>query len=179
MKQKTININLFDVQSIQKALEELRRYELDLRSRCERLCERLAEEGIKVAKASIGDSGYGKSITITSKISPEEAGCQAIIMATGKTVKAEDGRDFNLLLAVEFGAGIKYNPVANPMASELGYGVGTFPGQTHAFDPKGWYYLGSDGQWHHSYGVKATMPMYKAMVAIKEKLDAVVKEVFG
>ena len=81
-------------------------------------------------------------------------------------------------MAVEFGAGIYYNKSNSIIANKFGMGIGTFPGQTHAFDSNGWYYLGDDGEWHHSYGVKATMPMYKAGTEIRKNIDKVVREVF-
>ena len=179
MAKQTIKINLFDSKSLQSAIKQIQQYRDDLPRKCELLCQRLAESGVQVAKTAIAESPQGKTITLTTDIRPEKAGCKAILMATGNTVTSSDGRSFNLLLAVEFGAGIKYNATANPKASEFGMGVGTFPDQTHAFDPNGWYYLGDDGEWHHSYGVKATMPMYQAGVEIRRQILAVAKEVFG
>lgn len=83
----------------------------------------------------------------------------------------------NTLLLVEFGAGIHFNATANPKASEMGMGVGTFPDQTHAFED-GWYYLNEDNRWVYTHGTKATMPMYNAMKAIREQYVTVAKEVF-
>lgn len=180
MAKKTLKINLFDGgKSLKEAISYIEQYRADLPRKCELLCRRLAESGMQVAKTAIAESPQGKTITLTTDIRPEKAGCKAILMATGKTVTSSDGRGFNLLLAVEFGAGVKYNATANPKASEFGMGVGTFPDQTHAFDPNGWYYLGDDGEWHHSYGVRATMPMYKASMEIQRNIKEIAKEVFG
>lgn len=176
---KKIIVDIFNSKSINRAIKQIQRYRDDLPKKCEELCRRLAESGVQVAKTAISESPQGKTITLTTDIRPEKAGCKAILMATGKTVTSSDGRSFNLLLAVEFGAGIKYNAKSNPKASEFGMGVGTFPDQTHAFDPNGWYYLGDDGEWHHSYGAKAAMPMYKAGVEIRRQILAIAKEVFG
>lgn len=179
MAKRTIKIDLFDRKSLQKAIDEINRYKNDLPRKCDLFVRRLTESGMRVAETAIAESPQGKTITLTTDIRPEKAGCKAILMATGKTVTSSDGRSFSLLLAVEFGAGIKYNATANPKASEFGMGVGTFPNQTHAFDPNGWYYLGDDGEWHHSYGVKATMPMYKASMEIQRNIKEIAKEVFG
>lgn len=82
-------------------------------------------------------------------------------------------------LFIEFGAGIRYNKGAShPLAGQFGYGVGTYPNQTHAFNEKGWSYEGEDGRWHHSYGTKATMPMYTAGVSMREQLITIAKEVY-
>lgn len=179
MAKRTIKIDLFDSKSLQSAIKQIQQYRDDLPRKCDLFVRRLTESGMRVAETAIAESPQGKTITLTTDIRPEKAGCKAILMATGKTVTSSDGRSFSLLLAVEFGAGIKYNATANPKASEFGMGVGTFPDQTHAFDPNGWYYLGDDGEWHHSYGVKATMPFYKAMLEIRKNVDKAVKEVFG
>ena len=58
-------------------------------------------------------------------------------------------------------------------------GVGTFPDQTHAFQDQGWYYMDVSGEWHHSYGVKATMPMYNADIEMILNLRKIAKEVFS
>ena len=118
-------------------------------------------------------------MTLKSDKTEEEMGCKAVLIATGK-VKYPEGREpFNLLFAIEFGSGVRYNSIPNPKAGELGFGVGSYPGQTHAADPNGWYYFGDDGKWHHSYGIKATMPMYNASLEMIKSVSEVAREVFG
>ena len=61
---------------------------------------------------------------------------------------------------IEFGSGLRaQNPKNIP-----GVGTGTFPGQTHASDPNGWWYMDLEGNWNHSYGITPQMPMYKASI---------------
>lgn len=178
MARKTINIDLFDGESLEQAIKQIERYRDDLPRKCQEICRRLAEEGVRVADAAINSVPIGKTITLTTDINPSKMGCKAIMKMTGRETRTEDGRIFFSVLAIEFGAGIYYNPTANPKSSEFGMGVGTFPGQTHAFQD-GWYYLGNDGEWHYSHGIQASMPMYKASVEMKQKIDTIVKEVFG
>lgn len=179
MARRNIEINLFNPNSLKSAIQEIKKYRNDLPNKCEEICRKLSDIGMNTALSSINEVPQGKVITLKADIKPSSTGCKAILIATGKTVRSSDGRSFNLLFAIEFGAGIKYNSTSNPKSSEFGMGVGTFPGQTHAFDKNGWWYLGEDGEWHHSYGVKATMPMYKASLEIYKNVDKVVKEVFG
>ena len=179
MARKTIKIDLFDGKSLQQAIKQIEQYRDDLPRKCQEICRRLAEEGVRVADAAINSVPIGKTITLTTDINPSKMGCQAIMKMTGRETRTEDGRIFYTALAIEFGAGIRYNSTANPKASEFGMGVGTFPGQTHAENPEGWYYLDSNGEWKHSYGVQASMPMYKAGVSLRQKIDSIVKEVFG
>ena len=83
------------------------------------------------------------------------------------------------MLAIEFGAGIHYNPTPNPLvSSEFPYGVGTFPGQTHAYQDMWWYWDEDNQEWRPTHGVKATMPMYKASEEMKNNILKIAKDVF-
>ena len=176
MHVKQIKIELSQ-SSIQNAIKELRQYQQDLNRKCELFCLRLTELGQTTAEARINESPLGKYVTVTTNIQPEKTGCKAMLIATGAT-KSTDYGDVNTLLLIEFGAGIHYNPVDNPKAGELGFGVGTFPGQTHAFED-GWWYPGDDGEWHYTHGTKATMPMYGAFTEMLLNIRKIAKEVFG
>lgn len=178
MGKKTITVNLFDSKSIQNAIKQIEQYRDDLHRKCQEICRRLCEIGQQTALVAIHESPQGKTVTLRVDISPSKMGCRAMLIGTGKTVTDEKGRTFSLLFGIEFGSGIRYNPTENPLASDFGMGVGTFPDQVHAFDRDGWMYLDKNGNWKHSYGVKATMPMYKAMVEIRRNLDTVIREVF-
>ena len=179
MARKTIKIDLFDGKSLQQAIKQIEAYRDDLPRKCQEICRRLCEIGNQTALVNIQESPQGRAVTLRTDIDPSQIGCKAMIIGTGKTVTDDKGRTYNLLLGIEFGSGIRLNPTANPLASEFGMGVGTFPDQTHALDPGGWYYLDKDGNWKHSYGVKATMPFYKAMTDIHRNVNKVVKDVFG
>jgi hypothetical protein len=167
----------FSSKGIQDIINQLEQYKVDLHQKAELLCQRLAEAGQTVALQSISESPLGKTITLRVEMEPRNNGCKAILVATGQT-KSNDYGTINTLLLVEFGSGIRYNHSENPKAPEFGMGVGTFPGQKWAFDKSGWWYLGEDDKWHHTYGVKSTMPMYNASVAIRTQAEAIAKEVF-
>lgn len=162
---------------IQNIINQLQDYKQDLHRKAELLCQRLAEVGLTVAQTKIGESPLGKTISLRIDMEPSKAGCKAMLIASGQT-KSNDYGTVNTLLLVEFGAGVFYNPSDNPKAGEMGYGIGTFPGQIHAFED-GWYYWGEDEKWHYTHGVKATMPMYSASVAIREQVASIAKEVFS
>lgn len=162
---------------IQNIINQLQDYKQDLHRKAELLCQRLAEDGLTVAQAKVGESPLGKTISLRIDMEPSKAGCKAMLIASGQT-KSNDYGTVSTLLLVEFGAGVFYNPSDNPKAGEMGYGIGTFPGQIHAFED-GWYYWGEDEKWHYTHGVKATMPMYSASVAIREQVASIAKEVFS
>ena len=110
------------------------------------------------------------------------------------TIVENDDTHFTLmassraLIFFEFGAGI--NGGGHPQAGGFGFGPGTYPGQTHALDPNGWYYPTDDpalivahtkdGQGlGHSYGNPPRMPFYYAKEKMKQDLLTVAREVFA
>lgn len=166
--------------SIKKAIQDLEQYKKDLNRKIEIFTEKLAKRGEKVALQRINESPLRRSITLRSEKKSSETGCKVILIATGEIKQSGDYPPFNTLLAIEFGSGIHYNPVPNPNEADFGLGVGTFPGQTNAFNKDGWwFYDEKKDEWIHSYGVKATMPMYRATVEMINTYKEVAKEVFG
>ena len=173
----------FSPEGMQKAIKAIEDYQEDIKEKCKELCRRLSNEGMIIASANILESTLGNTVSLKSSIDETQAGCKAILTAVGKSYTSESEskgtRTVNTLLLIEFGAGIHYNKEANPKAQDFGMGVGTFPNQTHAFNENGWFFLGSDNKWHHSYGVKATMPMFRTAEELKEKVQEIAREVFG
>ncbi len=135
-----------------------------------------------MAQAHIGDSGFGKYIRLASEITPEQAGCRAVlymedtskIVSEWQTLEGVKRATVSPMLMLEFGSGLK---AENP-ANIPGVGTGTFPGQTHAENPGGWWYMDLDGVWHHSNGVSARMPMYFAGKEMRAKIVSIAREVF-
>lgn len=179
MAKKVISCSL-SRNSIKAAIKELEAYRDSLQGKCEEFVRRLCEVGEPVALARVAQSPLGKTVVIKSEITPEESGCKAALYMTGGMNQPEGREPFYFALAIEFGAGIYYNRGAkNPKADELGFGVGTYPGQVHAFDNV-WYYWDEGAQaWKPSHGVKATMPMYSAWAEMKANVETIAKEVFG
>ena len=169
---KTISAEL-SVSGINRIINELHEYRVNINKANERFVQRLMEEGFEIATASIYESlptiDRDKPIGNLEIISDERGEITSCALQfTGEQV-----------LFIEFGAGIRYNEGNNnPLASQFGYGVGTYPQQTHAFDRKGWNYYGNDNHFHHSYGTKATMPMYNASQEIRKRLIEIAKEVY-
>lgn len=136
-----------------------------------------------MAQAHIGGSGFGKYIRLASEITPEQAGCRAVlymedtskIVSEWQTLEGVKRATVSPMLMLEFGSGLK---AKNP-ANIPGVGTGTFPGQTHAENPSGWWYMDLNGVWHHSSGVSAKMPMYFAGKEMRAKIVSIAREVFG
>ena len=166
------------IESLKKQLLD---YKRNLNDKCIQFIQRLSDEGIVVARQNVG--GFGKYITFSTTITAENGGYHGIMLATNtgiitSTWKTQDGEkstDVSPLLMVEFGSGLK---AKNPMGVQ-GVGTGTFPGQTHASDPNGWWYMDLDGVWHHSYGIEPKMPMYKASLEMHKNIARIAREVFS
>lgn len=178
MAKKTLKAGL-SISEIRRLQDNLRKYQNELVRKCKELCEELSDIGINVMQAQIGESPLGKYVTVKTDITEEKAGCKAILTAIGETKVQEGYAPFNTLLAIEFGAGIYHNKIPNPNASEFGLGVGTFPGQTHAFEDYWFYWNEEQQKWLPTHGVKATMPMYKASMEIQKEIVNKAKEIFG
>lgn len=141
----------------------------------------LAEYGILVAEENTGN--FGSKILFSLDTDPQEDGCSMLIRAVDsskiysvwQTKEGVATAEVSPLLMAEFGSG-RY--AENPKNIE-GVGRGTFPGQTHAFDKEGWYWLGVDNVWHHSAGITPKMPMYKASQEMYGIASKIASEVFG
>ncbi len=179
---KKISFGL-SVREVQNAIKEIKAYQNDLNRKCEELCRRLTVEGIAIAQVHIGSSGFGKYIRLASEIAPQRAGCRAVlymedtvkVTSEWRTKEGTRSATVSPMLMLEFGSGLK---AQNP-AGVSGVGTGTFPEQTHAEDPSGWWYMDLSGEWHHSTGVSPKMPMYFAGKEMREKIVTVAKEVFA
>ena len=169
------------VKGIEALKSQLLQHKDSLPIKCEKLVYRLSQSGVTVSQTKIGESPLGKYVTVTTNISSDKMGCKGILLAKGAVKEQEGYAPFSVLLAIEFGAGVHYNPTPNPLiGSEFPYGVGTYPGQVHAFQSEGWMYWDEKAQeWRHTYGVKATMPLYNADMEIIQNVVKIAKEVFG
>lgn len=161
----------------QEGMEEyanlIRNYRTNISRLNDKFARRLAEEGFDVASMSIQSSthyDHDKPVG-TLEIHREETGevSSCTLTFTGEQV-----------LFIEFGAGFYWNDkvIQTSWAEQFGYGVGTYPGQTHANDEKGWSYFGEDDRWHHTRGTEATMPMFNAKQTMRERFVQIAREVY-
>lgn len=168
------------VKELENLKNELKNYKSEIVKNTEIMVSRLLQSGVAVSQANISESPLGKYVTVTTNISANKMGCKGVLLAKG-AVKEQDGyAPFSILLAIEFGAGVHFNPTPNPIiSSEFPYGVGTFPGQTHAYEDMWWYWDENTQEWKPTHGVKATMPMYNADMEIIQNVEKIAREVFG
>lgn len=170
---RTIQAEL-SVSGINRLIGELKNYQSSIVKANELFVKRLVDEGYEVASASVIEA-----LPTIDRDKP--IGTLDILTdASGEIASLTLQFSGEQALFIEFGSGIKYNDEGkgNPWSSQYGYGVGTYPGQTHARDENGWDYYGEDGRFHHSYGTKATMPMYNASTKMRRDIIRIAKEVF-
>ena len=168
------------VKGIDNLIREIQKYKDDLPNKCKKLVSELLQKGVDVSKARISDSPLGKYVTVTTNISSEKMGCKGILLAKGAVKEQEGYAPFSILLAIEFGSGVHFNPTPNPLiGSKFPYGVGTYPGQTHAHQDTWFYWDENTQEWKPTHGVKATMPMYNADMEIIQNVVKYAKEVFA
>lgn len=166
---KKIDMTL-SIKSINNAINELKAYKQELIAKNEIFVRRLAELGLNVVDMKVRQS-RGDSEDATSK---------AQFNSMGELMMAEIHLSGDDVLFIEFGAGIYYNQGnQHPLANQFGYGVGTYPGQTHAYNDF-WFYTDKYGNTSQfSRGTEATMPMYNAVMEIYKQVVDIAREVFG
>lgn len=166
---KKITIGL-DKTSVRHAINDLKQYERSMLRKNDLFVRRLGELGSTVAKQLIAAADGDASKRYHIEVVPRSFG-----EYSQATIKL-DGED---ILFIEFGSGIHYNPTDVEHAKMFGYGIGTYPGQKHAFDPDGWWYRDSTGVSQHSYGTRATAPMLNASRTIIMEVRRIAREVYG
>lgn len=177
---KRLNLTV-SKKSINKAIDELKKYKQSLITMNELFVSRLIDEGIKIAEMNKGF--YGSYIIFEKKL--ENGDSTTVGWLIGKDEKKlpitwnyygqPKTREISPILFAEFGSGW----LADVLFDVSGVGQGTFPDQEHALEPGGWSYMTMDGEWHHSKGFKPTHPMYKAEMEMLDKVTLIAKEVFN
>lgn len=126
----------------------------------------------------------GRQAVISTEVTVEKNGKYgrtARLTATGKT----EDTGFNILMAVEFGAGIAYNFGGwSDAFPAMQLGPGTWPGQTHAYDFRGWNYPTGEKDekgrpiYRHTFGTPSTMPMHYTILDMKQEFKPIAEEAF-
>ena len=160
---KTIHIDVFDPASINNAVREIEEYKKWVQKKTKELAKRLAAIGVTLAAIEYSRVPYQglKDVNLSIEVGAKPNSYD--IVANGETV-----------LILEFGAGVRYG-YGHPQAEQFGYGPTTYPGQTHAADPNGWYIPGGE----HTYGNPPAMAMYLTGKELHQRVLEVAKEVFN
>lgn len=172
------------------SLKDLRQLNKDIRYyknqilpyKLEELLEGLTDAGIRVARMNCGE--FGSYIGFVKMVNRNKYNykCSAVLIGHNSSQ--------NIVEWVYFG-GIKQAEVSSILMAEYGSGQhaigghrGTFPNQTHANEDSWWYATEVDAEghptnWHRNFGVKPTMPMYKAWYEMKMDMYLIGRRVFN
>lgn len=176
---KTIKVSIGQLKDIGKQLDE---YKLELEQKLNQFVKELLDEGISIADQYTGK--YAGYIVFSSTVNANGSQVDGTLIATDgqkwySQNMLEDGtivtREVSPILMAEFGSGW----LANVKSPVQGVGQGTFPNQTHAFDPSGWSWKDVSGRWHHSRGQAPTYPMYNSAEQMREKIQEIATRVFA
>lgn len=152
--------------SIDDAIDELKSYREELTEKVKILVGKLTQDGVQVARVQVSEAQGDSTDAFVD---------YTVDSTSGDIIRAQIFLQGTDALFIEFGAGIAYNTgKQHPYASELGYGVGTYPSEhppNRAMNPGAWVYgHDDDGTPLWSIGTEATMPIYFAGETIRNNL---------
>lgn len=174
-RKKVIKVSLSE-SSINEAIRQVQFLEQMMQFNITLFIKRLQNEGLIVGNAilqTVPDEYRDTCQVYSTNVSRTGDKYSATIVLSGSQA-----------LFIEFSAGIthgtnSFNSLPNNPSYGSGYGMGTYPGKGHWDDPNGWVFKDENGNWFHSYGVRAAAPMYHADEAMRDILYSTAKEVFG
>ena len=160
--------------SIEGAIHRVELYSKDLQTKTKMLSNRLAEDlKANAENELINHVDTGETFD-SLRIEHEEliSGYVANVIVGGAAVW------------LEFGTGVVANNCApgdfvHPLPGVYFKfnGIGTY-GKGQGANPNGWNYPDASGQWHHTYGIPATMFMWKSTQNTRQKIPTIARGLF-
>lgn len=164
---------IVDAASLPKAADYLRKYADKLDGKSEKILSAMLDAGVEEAANNLGHFDTGQTL---SSIHAEKQGREGGVRVAG-----------NYGIWLEFGTGTTNNTAPHPKAAELGMSAhGTYiwpfqegsPQRPHGADKGGWWYKGDDGNYHHTYGIKATYFFTNAAKFLRRQYARIAKGAF-
>lgn len=162
------------IKDIQRQLEE---YKKTFNNKTQLFAERLALEGVNIARMKITslDAIFTGELLQSIRREPKEI--------TTSSAKFAIITDSEHACFVEFGTGQKGldtpYPYPLPNGVSWNYAVGTTIKQNPITGHYYWFYPGRDGKWHYTEGMPARPFMYETSLELNKIIDRVAREVFG
>jgi hypothetical protein len=163
---KKINFTL-SPSSIQSAIKEIQKYQSEITYKCQKLSQRLAEEGVFIARVKIAEYDAIYTSELLQSIKSEYGG---VIQNGGKWI-IYTGCDWAPF--VEFGTGIVGSQNPHPDTSLVNWKY-----DINDHGDAGWSYY-KDGQWHRTKGMPSRPFMYETGRDLRLIITKVAKEVFN
>lgn len=154
------------VKEVQNAIKEIKAYQSDLNRKCEILAQRLAEEGVVIAKVKIMQFPAVYTGELLNSIQSEPGA----MISNGSQWIIYTGCEWAPF--VEFGTGIigSGNPHPDPGLANWKYDV-------NEHGEAGWFYY-KDGEWHWTKGMPSRPFMYETGRDLLEIVPKIAKEIF-
>lgn len=162
---KTISFGL-SVKEVQSAIKELRQYQSDLNRKCELLAQRLAEEGVIIAKIKIMQYPAVYTGELLNSIQSEPGA----MISNGSQWIIFTGCEWAPF--VEFGTGIIGSDNPHPDT-----GLANWKYDVNEHGESGWYYY-KDGEWHWTKGMPSRPFMYETGRDLRKIIPKIAKEIF-
>ena len=174
MAKKKFKVNILSQSSVDQLIKDLRAYQNELPSKVNLLVQRLADKGVKVAKA---------------RIAALDAVFTGELLASVHSMNLGGGQNMALFAIVvdsshaafvEFGTGQIGQEASYPYPFPAGIDWEYNTGQTiFEISPGqyGWFYQ-RDGQWYFTQGMPARPYMYETFLELKMIVEQTAKEVF-
>ena len=158
-------------QSLMAAAKQLREYARSLDDKADNLVRKLGEYGSEMALEHFNEAPHIDTGNTIDSIGYTHRGHSGTVAVGGAAVW------------IEFGTGVAKNggnagAYVHEKASELGMdAIGTY-GKGHGANLGGWFYPGTDGKYHHTFGIASNPFMYKSSQDMRRELLDIAKEVF-
>ena len=172
---KKITINALSKSSIENAIKQLRAYQNDLTYKCQLLAEKLAENGVEIARVQIADLDAIFTSELLSSIHAEYKGSTK----GGSVWSVVAGTDHAMF--VEFGTGIvgKQSPYPGEFQDGVSWEYASGKTIRQLADGRyGWFYKDDDGQWWFTEGMPSRPFMYYTSIQLRDIVVKTAKEVF-
>lgn len=163
---KRIRVGL-SVSEFERAAKEVEKYKKEIIRKTRKLAERLAEEGVKLAKIKISEY---PAVDTGELLDSMQAEAGDVIQYGSKWVVFTDCPHAAF---VEFGTGIKGMGSPHPDTSLAGWRY-----DINEHGEAGWHYY-KNGEWHWTKGMQARPFMYETGRDLALKVSKIAKEVFA
>lgn len=174
---KIVKVNLSEKGAVDKAIDELKKFQQDMISKCVELLNELTFMAIEKADLSFSTAIYAGTNDVEISWEDIEKDKSRMIVAQG-----------NATLFIEFGTGIRYE---NPYQAEYGFKAGGY-GYGLGASEYGWLYQGDEGSnppsdtekvgstnWVHTYGNPENKSMYNTITYLQQKAEETVRRIFN
>lgn len=160
-----IVVNPLDKSSVEDAIRMLEQYKKDFLVKEQEFVRRLAEIGVRVAKAGFSIADYDGVNDVV--VSMERTATGYNVVASGEAVGF-----------IEFGTGVRHPEWDNTGMDYTPPKHGTY-GKGQGKNQWGWWFKGSDGAVaQHTYGNPASESMLTARNTMIERVTAIAREVW-